>query len=500
MTPITIEILGPKSRLVGYMPDDVVRYLRQQLSFKIDGAYFSEAYQEGRWDGRKYLLTEGRREFATGLLSRMVQALQAIQYEPTIVDRREYTEPSQFMPLRIADALRPYQRDAVDRAIHYQNGMLRIATGGGKTRIGAAIVAELERPAIILVHRLDLLHQMLDVLIGHTDRDGAYHPGLMLYPSLVGQVGGGVYAPNVITVMTVQTACAALGIVQQKEKADDEHEQAPREQMAHKARDLVRDCLEGAEVFVLDEAHHAPASTIYEILERMRNARWRIGLSATDWRDDGADLLIEAATGPRLVNISLSDLIDWKFLVPAYITMHDIEMPRASGWDNSNWQATYSAGIVNNKELNRKVVEINERWFNQGRTILTLVRVVKHGIALKKLHRDIGIDTVFLSGRDTADYRKKVLNQIRHGELRHLIATSIADEGLDLPALDALNLAGGGKSSTNAYQRIGRVIRTYDSKSCGLVADYDVHDNGWLHKHAATRRSIYLREKGFHLE
>lgn len=499
MNPITIEISGPKSRLVGYLPDDVVRYLRDQLSYKVKGAYFSQQFQEGHWDGRKFLMTEKRHEFATGLVSRVVQALQVIGYEPTLVDTQPMTDASHFLPLRSELKLFDYQQHAVDQALYYRNGILRIATGGGKTIVGIKLICELERPAIFLVHRLDLLHQVKDVLCGVNG-----NPGLLIYPELVGQVGGGVYEPNLITIMTVQTACAALGIASPKEKNDDEHEEAPREKVPHKAEGLVRDCLLGAEVFVLDEAHHAPASTIYEILMHMRNARWRIGLSATDWRDDGADLYIEAATGPRLVNVTLSDLIAWKRLVPARIKMHDIAMPHATGdgWGNStsNWQALYAKGIVHNDNLNQKVLEINEQWYNQGRTILTLVRAIKHGVLLKKLHRDRSIDTVFLSGSDTAEYRKMVLEKVRSGNLRHLIATSIADEGLDLPALDALNLAGGGKSSTNAYQRIGRIIRTYDTKSEGLVADYTVHDRGLLAKHAGQRKRIYQAEKGFILE
>ncbi len=143
MIPIIIEIEGPKAHVVGYLPDDVVRYLRQELSFKVDGAFFAEAYEQGRWDGRKYLFTENGHVFATGLVSRVAASLRIIGYDATVVDSRPLSDPQHFMPVRIAEQLYDFQRNAVDQAIYYRNGMLRIATGGGKTRVGSALISEL---------------------------------------------------------------------------------------------------------------------------------------------------------------------------------------------------------------------------------------------------------------------------------------------------------------------------------------------------------------------
>lgn len=499
MIPLTIEIMGVRSRIVGNLPDDVVAYLMRQLSYEVKGSYFSGAVEKGGWDGRKYLFTARRHEFPTGLAARVIEVLRVIGYEAVLFDARTLSDPTQMMPRTNAIKLFPYQEEAVQKAIEYKVGMLRIATGGGKTIIGVEIMSRLERPAIFLVHRRDLLHQAKNVLCGYTDDLGKKHEGVMMFPELVGQVGGGVYEPNLITVMTVQSACAALGLSGYK---DTDGLSSPIEPIPHKAETIVRECLEGAEVLILDEAHHAPADTIYDIVQSCKNTHWRIGLSATDWRDDNADLYIEAATGPRLVNISLSDLIDIGQLVPVYITITDIEYQKPSGWGatTETWSTVYKNGITHNDKLNAAVLAQNETWYNAGRTILTLVRSISHGIALKKSHKARGIPTVFLSGSDNAEYRSQVLDRVRRGELRHLIATSIADEGLDLPRLDALNLAGGGKSSTNAYQRIGRVIRTFPGKTEGLVADYRVKDGLWLERHAEIRERIYKHEKGFFIK
>jgi superfamily II DNA or RNA helicase len=384
------------------------------------------------------------------------------------------------MPLRPGTGLRDYQAAAVQKAIDAGCGTVRIATGGGKTRVGAAVIATLERPAIFLVHRRDLLHQAIDVL-----RE------LFHYPEVIGQVGDGVYEPNLVTVATVQSVAAALGIG--REKDDEDKEERP----PHAALETITEMLERCEVLIVDEAHHVPADTIFEILGHM-NTIYRIGLSATDWRDDGADMMIEAALGPRCVDISLTNLIDWGYLVPAKITMH-----KAAGCDgppvDGKWNTVYKHYIAGNELFAEQVIGQAGEWHEQGRTILTLVTAVAHG---KRLAHDMnlaGIRTEFLSGEDDSVQRRTVLEALRRKELRSLIATSIADEGLDLPSLDALILAGGGKSSTKTYQRIGRILRPFPGKTEGLVADYRVRRNKWLDEHAKDRLRIYRTEAGFHL-
>lgn len=492
---IPIKVGLSKSKIIGNLRPEILQALRDQVSFRVQGYFFAPEYKRGVWDGRKHLITEKGQVFATGLLGRVVTVLNTLGIETQVVDDRKMPPASQFMPIRIEEQLYPYQKRAVDAVIEARRCTMRVATGGGKTRMGAAVIAELERPAIFLVHRLDLMHQVLDVLRGYTDDDGVYHEGLMLYPEIVGQVGGGIYEPNIITVATVQTLCAALDV--KYEKGDDDDD--AKETGAAAARPAIEKMLEECQVIIGDECHHAPADTIYKILEKIPNAVYRIGLSATDWRDDGADLMIEAAYGPRVVDITASDLIEWKYLVPPFITMYPMAQPpeKISARKASNWNAVYSHFYSNNEHFHHQVLEIARSWYWEGRTTLILVERVAHGRILEEMLNERGIEAVFASGKDKADVRKTVFNRVRRKDLRVLIGTSIADEGLDIRTLDALILAGGGKASTRAYQRIGRVIRTWHDKTNALVADFRCRDSEWLDEHARTRLRIYKREKRF---
>jgi len=470
------------------MPNYAKELLRSHLSFKVQGDFFSPQYRSGMWDGKKNLFSDKGQKFATGLLRRVIDLLAHCGIEPTLYDRRTPPPPSQFMPLRqqIDDEFRPYQLEAIETAMQRGGGILRVGTGGGKTRIGAGIIARHERPAIFLVHRRDLLHQAVGVL-----RE------LMMYPELVGEVGDGIFNPQTITVATVQSLCAALNI--EVGKSDDDIPDE-KDDLLRDRKDAVETLLGAAEVIVCDEVQHVPCDTIYNLLKKFPNAAFRYGLSATDWRDDGADLQIEAAVGPRIVDINLSYLIDRDYLVPPHITMHKMRAPAKEYLGTDNWNGVYKHFVTHNESFAEQVLEINAQWYREGRTILTLVTNISHGHYLERLHNASGVPSLFLSGKDGKETRKDALDRIRSKNLSHLIATSIADEGLDLPALDALNLAGGGKSSTRAYQRIGRILRPYEGKSFGLVADYEGCQHKWLKDHARDRLRIYKAEPRFVLE
>ena len=57
-------------------------------------------------------------------------------------------------------------------------------------------------------------------------------------------------------------------------------------------------------------------------------------------------------------------------------------------------------------------------------------------------------------------------------------------------------LLGGGKSSTRALQRVGRVLRTYGNKKNAVVIDFDDKAR-FLADHSKKRQQIYEAEPSF---
>ncbi len=384
--------------------------------------------------------------------------LNALSVEYQVADQRIFGGEQRCNPLCVGTTLRPYQDEAVVAAVASEMGTLRMPTGSGKTLVACAIISRLSRPALFLVTRRDLLYQAI----------GSFREHLF-------------YG-----------------------EAEVDEEDGPSEDLKamRGERHLIQNVLAGISVVIMDEVQHIAANTCLTVMERCRNAKFRYGLSATDWREDGADMLIEGAVGPRVVDVCMTDLIKWGYLVAPRITTH-LMAQHHEGWEYegpTNWHSVYRHFHIENTSFHEQVADIVQRWLAMQRSILTLVISIQHGKTLERIYHEKGIPAVFLSGISSTQRRAEVLRDVRNGKLRNLIATSIADEGLDLPCLDALVLAGGGKSSTRALQRIGRVLRPAPGKTEGLVAEFFCPDHDWLKEQYRKRKAIYESEHAFILE
>jgi superfamily II DNA or RNA helicase len=71
-----------------------------------------------------------------------------------------------------------------------------------------------------------------------------------------------------------------------------------------------------------------------------------------------------------------------------------------------------------------------------------------------------------------------------------VLVSTLLSEGTDIPALGAIIIASGGKSQAAQMQKIGRALRTTDSKKTAIIVD--VIDNvKWLRDHAQNRMMLY---------
>jgi len=108
-------------------------------------------------------------------------------------------------------------------------------------------------------------------------------------------------------------------------------------------------------------------------------------------------------------------------------------------------------------------------------------------------------NSTFLHGVHSSKQRGVHLEKMRQKEAGVTLATSIFDEGIDVSALDALVLAGSGKSATRALQRIGRILRPYPNKKDAIVIDF-MDNYKYLKQHSLKREKIYKTEPKFEIE
>jgi superfamily II DNA or RNA helicase len=101
-------------------------------------------------------------------------------------------------------------------------------------------------------------------------------------------------------------------------------------------------------------------------------------------------------------------------------------------------------------------------------------------------------------GEHTQEERRKAIVQLEIGEIDAIIGSKILDVGVDVPSIDLVILAGGGKAEVELRQRIGRGLR---AKKVGgnvcFVADFTDDWNKHTYSHAFTRRQIVESIDGF---
>jgi superfamily II DNA or RNA helicase len=367
----------------------------------------------------------------------------------------------------------PYQLDAVKAATDTDQGIIRIATGGGKTIISALITAQIGKRTVIYVIGKDLLHQIHNL----------YEE---LFPDVrVGKIGDGICEIEDINIASVWSVGQALGI---KRAADRDNEKKVEPEKYGQIRKMLVDC----KTHIFDECHVAACDTIQEIGRNVAPENI-YGMSASPWRDDNADLLIECVLGKRIVDLSASYLIERDYLVKPIIKFKKV--PRYPEKLPRNYNTIYKNYIVENDVRNNLVSDNAEHLVNLGYQTLVLYQSVNHGKILHKLIAD-KLPCVLLSGKDKSKVRREAKEKLEAKEINCIIASKIFDIGIDLPSLSGLVVAGSGKSSVRALQRIGRVIRKYPGKKQAAIIDF-ADNAAYLRKHAEERHRIYSIEDAF---
>lgn len=462
-----------------------IKALDKELSFWIQGAEYSKAFKgyidentgkEVTWNGCHKLLSS-RLRFPAGLLSRVCEVYERFGKSYQLKDVRGYIEPT--VPINVLPRLETlgkipydYQLQAVDIAKNKTHGVIKMPTGAGKTLVAALLTASLGKTTIIYVIGKDLLYQLHKLFSSVFDEE-------------IGIVGDGKCEIRDINIATIWTVGQALGLSKNNLKAEDEEDEKKPE--ASKYKD-IRDMLARTKVHILDECHLAATDTVQAISKRI-NPENVYGMSASPWRDDGADLLIEAFLGPRIINISAKELISGGYLVPP--TIKFLAVPRQEK-QHKQFKTIYKNYVTDNSVRNNMIVTGARKLVEQGFQTLILFHSIKHGDNLYKAVSKY-LPCEILSGKDDSTERELVKQKLEGGKINCVLASKIFDIGIDVPSLSGLIIAGGGKSSVRALQRIGRVIRRYPGKTHAAVIDF-ADQAPYLLEHSKIRNKIYSEE------
>lgn len=266
------------------------------------------------------------------------------------------------------------------------------------------------------------------------------------------------------------------------------------------------------DLLIVDECHHAPAPEWNWQIETCKGARW--GFTATP-EAEGEDAEERNATMRELFGD------EWYFVerkdvggqiakarvvlldpacVPGTAEKIDAECSRIYsqrirhwGGDPQKlramvlWQMCVEHGIVGNKLRTLKGIQKANQHVMAGESVLVLVNQVEHAVAVAA---EIKGAKACYSGMG-AKARRHALYDFKQGKLKCIVATSLADEGLDVPIASVLVLISGGKSKAKAEQRTGRVLRKFAGKTQARIYDFVDSFHPLMKKHSLARQDVY---------
>lgn len=417
--------------------------IRRVCSARPTGYQFMSRYKKGQWDGYISLMDSFR--FPTGLLGNVIIALEKAGYHIDISSKPCTINITPVTPgILNGITLRDYQIEAVSTLIAHERGVAKMATNSGKTEVMAAIIKSLGFPkTVVLLHRKELLHQTIR----------RFYKRLGMH---CGGIGDGMYKPGHITVAMIQTLAS------------------------HGLADFQDNVL-----LMVDECHHLSSNQMFDIINRLPG-HFRFGFSGTPLKMDVlADMKLIAATGNVIYEVTNAKLIDEGYSATPIVNLIVIENDNEEVWD-MKYADAYSSQIVNNDTRNKRIAELAKSCTG---SMLILVSHIQHGIALNQCIPG----SIFVNGNDATNYRVGILDDMKQKPGVY-IASPIFDEGIDVPGVDTVIIACGGKSHVKLLQRIGRGLRQKSGRNILEIYDFIDDTNKYLLKHSDARINTYVGE------
>ncbi|MFE2631178.1 DUF3427 domain-containing protein [Streptomyces sp. NPDC059374] len=350
--------------------------------------------------------------------------------------------------------VRPYPHQAdmlerlrVAREVHgYHRNLLVAATGTGKTVMAALDYRELHRrgggrpyPRLLFVaHRKEILKQSLRMYREVLD-DASF--GEVLYSGELPRDWKHVFA-------SVQSLTG-----QRLEQFAPEH----------------------FDVVVVDEFHHATATTYRRVLSHFQ-PKQLLGLTATPERADGLNVQDAFFEGRIAAEMRLWEALDNDLLCPFhYFGVPDGTDLRRLDWRTGAYDQTQLGELFSADDARARIVikQVRDKVPNPA-TMRALGFCVsrKHAHFMARYFREAGFEAEALDSASRPEVREEVLSRLKEGRTQVVFSVDLFNEGLDIPDVDTLLLLRPTSSATVFLQQLGRGLRRTPDKPVLTVLDF----------------------------
>ncbi len=378
-------------------------------------------------------------------------------------------------PTKLLVEPRPYQQEAIAEWKRAgSRGVVVLPTGAGKSLVAQMAVEQVKRSTLVVVPTIDLMNQWYDLL-------------LSCFQAEVGLIGGGYFETGALTVTTYASAFRFM------------------ERLGNQFG-----------LVIFDECHHLPSS-VYRYAAELSIAPFRLGLTATPERADGAETVLERLIGPfvyrrethELAGEYLSDYSVVRLRVElsaeertayeqereifrAFLREKGIGLGGMHGWQifvaasarSSEGRRAMMAyreskriALGTHSKL-RVLAELLGRHRRDKVLIFTAENEMVYRISEKFLIPAITHETGIKE-------RRAWLEAFNKGEVLALATSKVLNEGVNIPDASVAVILSGSGSTREHIQRLGRILRKLPGKEAVL---YEVITQNTTEEQISQRR------------
>jgi len=360
--------------------------------------------------------------------------------------------------------VRDYQRDAAD--IFYAGGDVRggsgvivLPCGAGKTIVGIAAMAAVQRRTLVLTTSITAVKQWHREIADKTD----------IPEDQIKEYTGECKEIGPVTIATYQILT----------HRNDKNDEFPHFKLFDE---------QDWGLIVYDEVHLLPAP-VFRVTAQIQ-ARRRLGLTATLIREDGREEDVFSLIGPKKYDVPWRELETRGWIAEATCCEIRVSLPEPLRMEYAvaEWRHKYRIASENPAK-DELVGQLLERY--HASRVLVIGQYLKQ---LRQLSKRLNIPLIM--GQTASAEREDLYNKFRKGEVRHLVLSKVGNFAIDLPDANVLiQVSGTFGSRQEEAQRLGRILRP---KTGGEVAHfYTLVTRDTRELDFAHHRQLFLTEQGY---
>ena len=435
------------------VPETLRKFLKDELSFSNSDFYSKKSAGRNTYGTERFFRLIDEKDnilfIPRGFIGKLLRFCKSQSISFSFTDDRIKKPEADFS---FGAVLRDYQLSAIE-AIKTKNfGIISAPPGSGKTVIALNIIALKRQPALIVVHRKELLKQWTERIVTF----------LGIPQKEIGIISGGkCKSGKRITIATIQTLARIIDNQRFSELSS------------------------AFGIIIIDECHHIPAISYRDTLSKIHTF-YQYGLTATPFRKHSDSKMLSVFLGETIAEIHPDPLNAQQ---KARIVIRDTELDVPFNQRTDAFE-TLSNILIHDSSRNKLILNDVQNELASGQRVIIITERKAHINALTQFLKQ-KYETITLSGDDGGSSRDLKWKIIREGNYQVLITTGqLFGEGTDLQNCSRLFLVYPFSFKGKLIQYIGRVQR---SEVIPTIYDYRDYKVEYLQKLFLKRNAWYRK-------